>query len=63
MTGTQEFISYNIATTVVNRTGIYQHREDDRPGKPYAMHIVRFYYRPDDRSLSLSYIEHGDPGV
>ena len=54
----QEFISYNIATMVVKRTGIYQHRENDRPGEPYTAHIVRFYCCRSNRRLLLSYMEH-----
>ena len=54
----QEFISYNIATMVVKRTGIYQHRENDRSGEPYTAHIVRFYCRLGNRRLLLFYMEH-----
>lgn len=54
MTGTREFISYNIATTVVKGTGIYQHRENDRV-PVYRPHIVRFYHQRDDQ-LSAAFL-------
>lgn len=56
----QEFISYNIATMVVKRTGIYQHRENDRLGEPYDAHIAADFIAAAVIVLCcFSILEHG----